>query len=509
MKMFYRLSCNAPSKPFRLIASTVLAFVVMVFINGFIGSMGGFPAFIAFLTVFYLLRSVTGAGNRIMHHLAMTSRRELFILFFDYIAGYLFLWSLIRLALLFSRVNGWGHINGASALDYIQRLLATPMLEMWAYFFVGILMFAFVLSLFPLVVIRRPGTWVVYALLDGAVFSLLCEIFSGLCRLYIGEKPFGRSICLIDYLLLCGGLAGWKRILYMAGMLVFTLVVGVFAFLFADHVYGPKRGRLDVDTSAWTPGTSKKTSADIRILCRNTALASIGVALFGGIMAIVLFGPQDKARMYEKVAEYLTEDDVLGPMVYGGRIYIPTGGDLTLRETGSPQGYLAHRDEDCGSRFYELTVANVLYTAPEASDSHVEVHGAVVGRFVPAGEIEEQEAWRENSVFLLWDEDWVRESAYTHEPTGYMVCEPAFVEGLERRFGQVVYRESDFEDYDAYFSLYGYEDIEHAMLEELTPGNWVGCILVKDNKFYYGSRENPIGGVLLQELLDILGGYRK
>ena len=509
MKVFYRLSSNAPSKPFRLIASTVLAFTVMVFINGFIGSMGGFPAFIAFLTVFYLLRSVTGTGNRIMHHLAMTSRRELAVLFFDYSAGYLLLWLLIRQVLLFSRVNGWGHINGASALEYVQKLLSTPMLEKWAYFFVGIYMFAFVLSLFPLVVIRRPGSWAVYALLDGAVFSLLCAILGGLCRLYIGEKPLGRSRCLIDYLLLCGGLDGWKRILCMAGILVFTLAVGVFAFLFAAHVYGPKRGRLDVDTSAWKPGVSERTSADIRVRCRNVALASIGVALFGGIMAVVLFGPQDEARRYEKVAEYLTKDDVLGPMVYGGQIYIPTGGDLMLHEIGAPQGYLAHRDEVCDSLFYELTVANVLYTATEASDRHVEVHGAVVGRFDPAGEIERQEAWRENSVFLLWDEDWVRESVYTHEPTGYLVCEPEFVEGLELRFGQVVYRAEDFEDYDAYFSLYGYEDIEHAMVEELTPGNWVGCILVKDNKFYYGSRENPIEGVLLQELLDILGGYRK
>ena len=37
-------------------------------------------------------------------------------------------------------------------------------------------------------------------------------------------------------------------------------------------------------------------------------------------------------------------------------------------------------------------------------------------------------------------------------------------------------------------------------------GTWVGCILVKDNKFYYGSYENQITGVQLQKLLDVLGG---
>lgn len=508
MKMFYRLSGNAPGKPYRLIVSAVLAFLVMVFINGFIGSVGGFPAFIAFLIVFYCLRSVTGEGNRIIRHLAMTSRRELSALFLDYGAAYLLLWSLIRVGLLFSRVSGWGHINGASAIEYIQGLLDTPMLEKWAYFFVGILMFAFVISLFPLVVIRRPGIWITYALLDGSFFSLLCAGIGALCRGFIGEKPFGRGVCLIEYLLLCEELDGWKRILCIVGILAFTLAVGLFSFLFSVHLYGPRRGRMDVDTSSWAPGMVNRALA-VRMIRRNIVLAVIGIAVIGVPAALILFGPRDETRKYGKVAEYLTEDDVLGPMVYGGQIYIPVGGELTLHETGTPQGYLAHRDEDCSSRFYELAVANVLYTAPETVDRHVEVHGAVVGRFAPAAELEERETWRDHTVFLLWDEDWVRESAYTHEPTGYLVCEPEFVEGLERRFGKVVYRTEDFEDYDAYFSLYAYEDIEHALMEELAPGSWVGCILVKDNKFYYGSRENLISGVLLQEILDILGGNRK
>ena len=45
------------------------------------------------------------------------------------------------------------------------------------------------------------------------------------------------------------------------------------------------------------------------------------------------------------------------------------------------------------------------------------------------------------------------------------------------------------------------------MMDDTIPGDWVGCILVKDNKFYFGSYENRITGISLQELLDILGGY--
>lgn len=38
--------------PMRLLVSAILAFTVMLFINGFVGSMGGFPAFVAFTLVF-------------------------------------------------------------------------------------------------------------------------------------------------------------------------------------------------------------------------------------------------------------------------------------------------------------------------------------------------------------------------------------------------------------------------------------------------------------------------
>ena len=37
-------------------------------------------------------------------------------------------------------------------------------------------------------------------------------------------------------------------------------------------------------------------------------------------------------------------------------------------------------------------------------------------------------------------------------------------------------------------------------------GDWVGCILVKDNMFYYGNYDNRITGINLQRLLKVLGG---
>jgi len=121
MKRFYKISCNADSKPVRLIVSVVLAFVVMLFINGFIGSMGGFPAFIAFVLAFYSLRTVTSAGNRIMHQLAMTSKRETGYLLRDYILKYLILWTVFRIAQFFFTGDRLGEFQRGKCPGICER----------------------------------------------------------------------------------------------------------------------------------------------------------------------------------------------------------------------------------------------------------------------------------------------------------------------------------------------------------------------------------------------------
>ena len=50
---------------------------------------------------------------------------------------------------------------------------------------------------------------------------------------------------------------------------------------------------------------------------------------------------------------------------------------------------------------------------------------------------------------------------------------------------------------------------QQALEEDPVDGDWVGCILVKDNKFYFGSYENQITGICLQQLRKVLGGNAK
>lgn len=76
--------------------------------------------------------------------------------------------------------------------------------------------------------------------------------------------------------------------------------------------------------------------------------------------------------------------------------------------------------------------------------------------------------------------------------------------GVRMQFPDVTYRTADFSDYDAYFTLRGYQNMEQVLEEDPVDGDWVGCILVKDNKFYFGSYENQITGICLQQLRKVL-----
>jgi hypothetical protein len=486
----YKVFGRRHSDPMRLIASVILAFVVMLFINGFIGSMGGFPAFIAFMLTFYRLRTVSRIREADLGKPDVSKEREIAWLMADYSLRYLFMWAVFRIGLFFSRVTGWGNIRGMSALEYVKDIFATSMLEKWAYLFAGILMFAFVLSLFPRVVIRQKPQWMLYALLDGAGFAILCTGLNAICLNGIESGKRGRATCLIDDLLLCRNLQTGQEILFLVLILLFTIAEGVFVFFYSRREYG----RISVK--------EKKIRWRLEII----AILVCGVAAVGIVVVMILFMPEDSTDGYVKVAEFLTKDEILGPMEYGRTIYVPVDEELELDENGTPQGYLAGKNEECDSRFYRLAVANLLYTDDSGRTNRVQMKGESEGVYVPVEELETRDAWQDDDVFLIWDEDWSSESTYYHEPTGYTTCNADLIEGLMMQFPQVTYRPSDFEDYDAYFTIRAYQNMDQISEHNTVSGDWVGCILIKDDRFYFGSYENEITGICLQELHEVLGG---
>lgn len=87
MKKYYRISMNWNSSPVLLMISVAMSLFVMMFINGFMGSLGGIPALVGFFTVVYLLRGMVNDGNCISHQLSMTSKSEVLFLFLNYEIG--------------------------------------------------------------------------------------------------------------------------------------------------------------------------------------------------------------------------------------------------------------------------------------------------------------------------------------------------------------------------------------------------------------------------------------
>lgn len=531
MKQEKMESKNSQDGTGRLIASAVLAFAVMLFINGFIGSMGGMPAFMAFLVMFYLTRTRAdrmwrernaGEAERISSgteekskeqmrkkSVNASGKRELAGLFAGFSLGYLLIWSLLRVLMTVFRVTGWGNLSGASAVEFVKELLHTSLLEKSAYLAAGILMFNFILSLFPLTVLRNRRNWGVYALVDGAAFTLTCLGIGVISSLASDTRTQGRAACLIDQFLLCRELELWQEILALLVLLVLLLAVGLFAFWFTLYSARTEAHREEElqrktefcrETGEDSGGTEKKS--------RLTSFAVIAGGITAAIViaAVVLQMPEDTKEGYGKVAQFLTEDTKLGPMEYGGRVYVPVDEDPKLYETGVAKGYLAERDENCDSRFYRLAVANLLYIDETFSTDLVQMKGRQEGTYAPLETV--TGADMTNAVYVLWDEDWEKESAYSHELTGYTVCNEGLMEGLSMQFQEVTCRPKDFEDYDAYFTIRAYSSMEAVLEGNAAAGQWAGCILVKDNTFYYGSYENQITGICLQQLREILGGNR-
>lgn len=498
MKKFYRISWNIDSTPTHLGCSILLAIYVMGFINIFIGSMGGIPAFTAFVIVYYLLRGLVLDGSRISHMLAIESRTKVKYLILNYGIIYFLIWLLMKVVIFISKMSGWGNISGLTFGEYFQNLYGSTLLEKWAYLFACILMLAFVMSLFPLIVIRKRKIWFRYLIFDSALFAIVCFVIACISRIFIDNELEGKAVCVLDDLLLCELPQMWQAVLYIVGIIIFTIGISLYVFKKALKEYGPRRGHIDTN-----PDIISEKNINIKwYLILGSAAALIIIISVGAFF----FLPNRDKKKYHKVAECLTNDEVLGPMNFGGEIYIPVDVELDYYEKGKALGYIGYKDQNCDSRFYSLAISNLLYQSKDKSNIYMQMYGADSNSYEKSEILEKAALWKSDDVFILWDEDWVSESSYSQELTGYSQCDKSLIESLEEQFGIVEYNPNDFEDYDAYFSICAYKDMKTVVETDMPRGDWVGCILVKDNSFYYGNYNNKIIGINLKMLLDVLGG---
>lgn len=471
---------------FQLIVGILLAVAVMLLINTLVGSLGGMPALTSFFCVYSILRFFYNGKPGI------SKEKEIKMLMLQFGIGYLLVWAGMNVVVFLSRFSGWGSIDGVTISEYLGSMFGSSMLEKWAYFFAGALMFIFIISLFPLVVIKRRKVWALYFLGDCGFFVLVCSGIAGICQNFFMEgNRRGGAQCVLDALLMCKMSEKWQLVLFLAGIILLGIFVLAAVFYISKINYG------------------KEEKPEKPILVKENLFIPLIVALLlvAGGVGYFFFGDSSTTMSYHKIAECLTEDSYLGPMSYEGNVYLPAEEDTGWTEEMLPLGYLAYQGQNCDSRFYELAIGNLLYMEKGTLKNKLWMEGANQNFYRLAQDVEAEEAWKENSVFLMWDEEWEQQSSYSSGFTGYTVCDRTLVELLKEAYPQVSYNPEDFEEYDAYFTLQGYQEMPEGLEETSAMGNWVGCILVKDNKFYFGNCTNPILGEALELLLDTLGGY--
>lgn len=137
----------------------------------------------------------------------------------------------------------------------------------------------------------------------------------------------------------------------------FILVIGAFVFSYASRQYAVK----NIDG---IPASAGEEESRRHRMIRKIVTVGCSIAAAAIVVVIVLLMPKDTAGDYTKVAEFLTEDTRMGPMEYGDAVYVPVNEKADLEKNGIAQGYLAERGERCDSRFYQLAIANLLYTDP-------------------------------------------------------------------------------------------------------------------------------------------------
>lgn len=510
MKRFYSISRNRNTSPLFLMFSLAIALYIMFFINGFMGSLGGIPAATASFCVIYMLRGMVNDGNCISHQLALSSRNEVAYLFLNYSLGYGVTWAVMRVLQVIARITGWGTIEGMSVYTYFRNLYGTSMLERWAYIFTAVLMFSFAISLFPIVVIHKKRIVVLYLLLDSLVYLLITFGIRFICKFHIRKVLQNRAKCVLDALLLSQFPKTWQSVAFMIGVFLLLILSGIVALVVANRFHGPKPGKIKVPENRFpvVEGDEEDFKQALLAINRkrniNRIISLVALAAFVFAGALYLFTPHTSKEGYTKVAEFLTDDSGLGPMLYGSDIYIPVNEVLEYHEEGMALGYIGHKGENCDSRFYKLAVSNILYK--KAGDTRLQMYGSDNANFQLAQILALEENWKKDSVFFLWDEEWESESASHKGNSGYAVLTKELVEKLNNAFPDKSLNVEDFKEFDAFFTIMGYENASKPLNENVILSDWCGYILVKENQFFFNNYDNLIEGALMEELKAVVGG---
>ena len=422
----------------------VLSFAVMEYVNLLIGRVGGFPVLAGVLVSYSVMRYGSFARKNMACYMGI----------------YILTWFIGTVVLFISKYSGWGNIKKLGPAQYFKALYGSTLSEIWGYFFAIVLMLTVIVSLFPLIVIKNRKIYARYVLGNTLFWTIIFIPLRFIDKKFVNHKVMWQAGCMMAFAVL---------LLVLELFVVYRLVKYRYCDEHADRKVRIHRRRV-----------RRKTLKAVIVIVPVVVIAVIVVYTY-------FMSPSNEPAEYEKVASCITNDDRLGPMVYDSQVYIPITIELDYAGTGSPLGYIVYKDQDYGSRYYELAASNLLYMNKNGDDTYLQMAGNASNSYKKLSVVEKSNSWKDCSVFLMWDEEWQSESRYSKDVTGYTECDEDFIKSLEDTFGAVKINPADFKDYDAYFTIEGYKSMKDAIESDSHVGTWVGCILAKDDKFYYGS----------------------
>ncbi len=515
MIRYFRLKRKDDATIEHIVVSLLLATYCMVFSNELIGGMGGLPMWLGMMLAYYLTRQFAMDKSDITHQLAITRKTEIKYYLKGYSLCFLVGWGIMKILVVISRMIGWGNLNGMSAKEYIDSIYGSTLFERWIYFIVWIVIAGFALSLFPLVFEKNKKRWIAYIVVDSVIFATLCKVIITICNWILPQKKRRMHLKnLLDYLLLFHMPRRLFAILIIGSMLVVLGAIAFFVYKLSYVLYSPKKGVIVKNPAEFRTLSLTEKRDNLRGKLKLAVAVVLSVVIIGAgaykLLSVIDNNRRQGELNYSQVAECLTKDSNFGPMVYNKEVYVPIDKELSFdTHKENTLGYIAYKGQDCNNKIYKLTIGNLLYkSSPNDKENEglLQMSGADYNAFEKVSKVQKEGEWRNDQIYVLWDEDWVNETSYGVDKTGYITCEAGFVQSLYNKFGDVKYNPNDFKDYDTYFTIRGYKDMKSVNGTEIICGDWVGCILAKDNNFYYGSYKNQITGLELKELLNILGG---
>lgn len=220
-------------------------------------------------------------------------------------------------------------------------------------------------------------------------------------------------------------------------------------------------------------------------------IAGICIVIIG---VIVFISVKEQMNI---VARYISDENYrYNPVELNGELYFPSNVNLGNEKNLKSIGFLGRKDEGIINDSF-LLVGSVLVNENDKNYINFSIVDDLTMNYTKGNYIEENELIsgnmnKYNNFVLCNDKNDIETRIPMEKDLLYM---------LQNELTSVEYKVDDLKTSDDRY--YIYVESEEDKLHDRTFDNpivFMGCILIKDNKFYYGNLDNEIKGELLNKV---------